>query len=382
MEDFNNYRDTERFEHTQIPPVKKKKSSPMIIMALVCSLLGGLVGGSIVYVAKDEQNKNTQSNAVQTINISSENGVGIVEAVAKKALPSVVGVTTVQTQRSFLGPVKAQGSGSGVIVDTRGYILTNAHVVNSGNVENCTVLFNDGKEVEGKVIWADSKMDLAIVKIETNEKLQAAELGDSDKLNVGEIAVAIGNPLGLEFQKSVTSGVISGLNRNLGQVEGNYMEGLIQTDASINRGNSGGPLLNSKGQVIGLNTIKIGAAGTEGLGFSIPINTIKPIIDDVVKMGNYQRVSLGISGVNVDKVQESLNFKLKVEEGVVVWDLNNNSPAANAGIKPYDIIIGLGNEKISNIENLQKALKAYNQGDKVELTIIREDQEMKVDVEF
>lgn len=382
MEDFNNYRDTERFEYTQTPPVKKKKSSPMIIMALVCSLLGGLVGGSIVYVAKDEQNKNSQSNAVQTINISSENGVGIVEAVAKKALPSVVGVTTVQTQRSFLGPVKAQGSGSGVIVDTRGYILTNAHVVNSGNVENCTVLFNDGKEVEGKVIWADSKMDLAIVKIETNEKLQAAELGDSDKLNVGEIAVAIGNPLGLEFQKSVTSGVISGLNRNLGQVEGNYMEGLIQTDASINKGNSGGPLLNSKGEVIGLNTIKIGAAGTEGLGFSIPINTIKPIIDDVVKMGNYQRVSLGISGVNVDKVQESLNFKLKVEEGVVVWDLNDNSPAANAGIKPYDIIIGLGNEKISSIENLQKALKSYNQGDKVELTIIREDQEIKVDVEF
>ncbi|KKH59039.1 hypothetical protein DU75_07475, partial [Methanosarcina mazei] len=208
-------------------------------------------------------------NTGNQINITTKEDITTVTAVAKKSMKSVVGITTVETVRDFIWERQVQGIGSGVIVDSRGYILTNSHVVGDNNADRITVLFEDGDKKVGQVIWHDPSLDLAMVKVNAIN-LPVADFGDSDTLQIGEIAVAIGNPLGLEFQRTVTSGIISGLNRTIPLDQYYKMEDLIQTDASINPGNSGGPLLNAKGEVIGINTAKISTG--EGLGFAIPIN--------------------------------------------------------------------------------------------------------------
>ena len=223
-------------------------------------------------------NKNV-SAPKSTITIENSTTDNVYKAVAAKATPSVVGITTltVNTNNWFNIPLESEGVGSGVIVDSRGYILTNSHVVNDGQANKVSVIFADSSSVDGEVVWNDAKLDVAIVKVQ-KDNLDVAELGDSDNVEVGDIAVAIGNPLGIEFSKTVTQGIISGLDRVI-TTENGEMDDLIQTDASINPGNSGGPLLNAKGQVIGINTAK--ASDAEGLGFAIPINTIKPIIEQL-----------------------------------------------------------------------------------------------------
>ena len=179
--------------------------------------------------------------------------------------------------------------GSGVIVNSKGYVLTNAHVVFYGNAKNINVMFENGDKKPAKILWSDSILDLAIVKVD-GSGYPAADIGDSDKLNIGELAVAIGNPLGVGFERSVTSGIISGLNRTVWIDQYNKLENLIQTNAAINLGNSGGPLLNKRGEVIGINTFKLEA--TEGLGFAIPINIVKPRIDQVIKDGEKINIEL------------------------------------------------------------------------------------------
>ena len=172
-------------------------------------------------------------------------------------------------------PTESTGVGTGIIVDSNGYILTNSHVISDGQAKTVNVLFSDGSTIDGEVYWYDSQLDLAIVKV-NKTGLTAAELGDSDKVQIGDISIAIGNPYGLDLAGTVTQGIISGLDRTI-ETEQGTMTGLLQTDASINSGNSGGPLLNQNGQVIGVNTAK--ASQGEGLGFAIPINTAKPIVE-------------------------------------------------------------------------------------------------------
>lgn len=358
----------------------KKSNKGIVALSLVCALIGGIVGSIATNFVTGS---GSGDGSGQNITINANSDANIAEAVAAKAMPSVVGITTSGVSQSFFGAVESKGTGSGIIVDSRGYILTNAHVVklNGQVVPTCKVQLNDGTTVDGKPIWTDTSIDLAIVKINTDKKLKPAELGDSATLKVGEPAIAIGNPIDMAYQRTVTEGIISGLNRYVGQVNGGgYMTGLIQTDASINGGNSGGPLLNEKGQVIGINTVKVQSA--EGLGFAIPIDTAKPIIKSVIEKGDYKVVSLGTETIDALKVEQYLNKDLGVKSGVFVYKVMPNSPAAKAGIEDRDVITKINNTDISSVEALKANLYKYKVGDTVDVTIVRDGKPKTVKVTF
>ncbi|WP_353094787.1 trypsin-like peptidase domain-containing protein [Tissierella praeacuta] len=379
-EDIYMYRSSEEKKE---PKKKSFRGSVVsyIALALVASLVGGISSSYIgpnLYGRVLPSPKNTQY-AATPVNITTNDDINAVSAVAKKAMSSVVGITSVEIQQFFFSQQEVEGVGSGVIIDSNGYILTNSHVVGDGNAKSINVLFENGDKKEGKVLWNDSTLDLAVVKVEATG-LPVATLGDSDKLEVGEIAVAIGNPLGLEFQRSVTSGIISGLSRTIQVESNNVIEDLIQTDASINPGNSGGPLLNSKGEVIGINTAKIKSA--EGLGFSIPINKAKVIVEEVVKNGTYKTIYMGIKGVSVEEYQYRLGINLGTEKGIILIEVGSNTPAAKAGLINGDIIVKIDDVETSNMNELKKALYKYKQGDKAKLTVIRNNTEQKIDIEF
>ncbi|MDD7363172.1 MAG: trypsin-like peptidase domain-containing protein [Peptoniphilus sp.] len=379
----NQDRDPER-TYTYTTQKKRRRPGRFILLALIFSLIGGVVGSAVTYkrMASTPPQVVAESartgDASKTSKVQRNHKAGVVESVAQASMPSVVGITTASTRQTPLGPMAVQGSGSGFIVSEDGYILSNAHVV--GEAKNSVkVLLNDGSEADGTVVWSDAALDLGLVKIK-KDGLVALPMGDSDDLNIGEVAVAIGNPLGLDFQRSVTAGVISGLNRNIGEVEGNYMDGLIQTDASINAGNSGGPLLNEEGQVIGINSVKIASA--EGLGFSIPINTAKPIVEQVIKTGDYKTVALGISGYTVSAIERSGYDLGTGGKGVIVGGVESESPAAKAGLQVNDIILKLGDKEINSMSQMRRELYKYHSGDTVEVVVARGSKKQTLKLTF
>lgn len=379
---------------------KKKKRSfkgsllSYIIVVLIASIIGGLVspyiGARLYGDILPYPNEDQYVSGAQQINIIPSDDMTTVTAVAKKAMSSVVGITTVEEVQQFwfMEPREFEGVGSGVIVDSDGYILTNSHVVADGKAKAVNVLLENGEKLEAKVIWNDPLLDLAVVKV-NKTGLPVADLGDSQGLEIGELAVAIGNPLGLEFQRTVTDGIISGLNRTI-RIENRIIEDLIQTNASINPGNSGGPLLNNKGEVIGINTAKVKAG--EGLGFAIPINKAKAIVDEIIETGSYDReiidggsngtVVLGISSYSVKDYEELFGVDFDVAKGVIIVKVHPNTPAYNSGILNGDIITKLGKTEIANNNDLIESLAKYSLGDKEELTILRTGKEVKITVEF
>jgi len=364
------------------PPKKRSpRAKKFIAVILIVVLCGGAgFGGGMAAIT-------WTGYTIQGdhITINPDDSVNTAEAIATKVLPSVVGIST-STKVSYQSLNGQQdgvvsGVGTGIIIDANGYILTNSHVVSDGKAETITVGLADGRELPGKVLWNDKSIDLAIVKIQATG-LTAAELGDSDNIKIGAYAVAIGNPLGLDFERSVTAGVISGLNRTItitdGQTE-TTMDNLIQTDAAINAGNSGGPLLNAKGQVIGINSAK--AQSGEGLGFAIPINTAIPIIASVLDSGSFQRVYLGIKGGSVVEYQAAYpDQKLASDTGVIVTDFLKGSPAKAAGLEKGDIITAVNNDTIDNMTDLISTLLKYKSGDKVSVKVVRGDQTLTLKV--
>ena len=357
--------------------LKNKGIGLIVVVAVISSILGSSL---TLFALKDKigSGSSQSSNIVVSEDSKSQN---VYQAVAKKATPSVVGITTtsVSQDNMFAIPQETQGVGTGIIVDSNGYILTNSHVVSDGDATKVNVLFSDGSDIDGKVIWYDSQMDLAMVKVDKTG-LTAADLGNSDDVAVGDISIAIGNPLGLDLQKSVTQGIISGLDRTISTSQSTNMTGLIQTDASINSGNSGGPLLNEKGQVIGINTAK--ASQGEGLGFAIPINTAKNIINEVIKDGNYEKVTLGIKGTDLETYEQAVGQDLTGDSGVYVAEVTSGSSAEKAKMAAGDIIIKLGNTEITSMNDLNKALYGYSSGDKAEITVLRNGREQKLTVTF
>lgn len=383
MDDRENSYYVDRPMTNSKPPRKRGNFFSYFLVALIAALIGGLVSSYIapnyiygkVLPMPDIYKEGSPSS--EQINITPKDDITAVSAVTRKSIKSVVGITTVEQVREYFWVRDVEGVGSGVIVDSNGYILTNSHVVGDGNAKKITVLLEDGSKKHGKVLWLDPALDLAIVKID-GTGLPVAELGDSDDLEVGQLAVAIGNPLGLDFQRTVTSGIISGLNRTIKVDEHNIIEDLIQTDASINPGNSGGPLLNNKGEVIGINTAKIQSA--EGLGFSIPINVVKPILKHVIKEGKFNPVMIGIQGVEVEKYEAALGIELSADEGVIILEILPNSPAEKAKLRAGDIITKIDDKKTENMKRLQGEVYSHNEGDKIILTIVRDGKEENVEI--
>src|SRR5699024_11096503 len=279
------------------------------------------------------------------------------------------GISTLSVQESMIPFEKdrqVMGTGSGVIIKEDGYILTNSHVVSDGKAQSIKVLFDDGESSDAELLWNDSILDLAIIKAHRTG-LTPITLGDSDLVEVGDKAIAIGNPLGLELQSTLTSGYISGKNRNIKITGGIEMSGLLQTDASINPGNSGGALLNAKGELIGINTAKI--QGTDGIGFAIPINTAKPIVDSVIKTGNYESIQLGLAAADIASFQAMTGQEVGVEKGVVITNIEPDSIAEQTGLETGDVITKLGKTPIDNMGNLKKELMKYTVGDETEITV-------------
>lgn len=270
---------------------------------------------------------------------------------------------------------KVEGAGSGVIIDKDGYILTNYHVVR--DAKKITVKLSDGKEYSGKIIGKDARTDLAVVKITPRGKLVVARLGNSDDIRVGAWAIAIGSPFGLE--QTVTVGVVSAKRQNL-EVEGILYRDFIQTDASINRGNSGGPLVDIHGEVIGINTAIFSQLGVSvGVGFAIPINSAKRILEPLITKG---RVERGFLGVNIDKVDDvfAKQSGLKNKTGVVVTDVMPGLAAYKAGIKRGDIILEFNGEKIDSPGKLQDAVSSMKPSEKTTVVVWRNNSEKTITV--
>lgn len=354
---------------------KKGRGTKVISLVLVALLSAGAGFGGGVGAMYWLSNTMPGSFSGQSqITINPADHIDTAEAIAEKVIPSVVGISTTVTYQNWWGEQQSvpEGVGTGIIIDEKGYILTNSHVVGDGTTRDIIVQLTDGREVKGTVLWNDKNIDLAIVKVEVNG-LTAAELGNSEEVKIGSYAVAIGNPLGLAFDRSVTQGVISGMNRTItvGDARSSIrMEGLLQTDASINSGNSGGPLLNSKGEVIGINSAK--AQSGEGLGFAIPINVAKPIVEQIKSKGEFSRAYIGITGVSVaDFLNQYPDAGLKTKTGVFVTQIYTRSPAAEAGILEKDIIVAVDDKKIETMNQLIGTLYQYRPGDTVNLEVVR-----------
>jgi len=292
--------------------------------------------------------------------------------IAKKVGPTVVGINTKTQGISIFGRIQeTQGSGSGIILTADGYIVTNNHVIE--NATEITVVLSDGKEYEAKLTGADARTDLAVLKIE-GKNFPYATLGNSSELQVGELAVAIGNPLGNELAGSVTGGYISALNRSI--IVDDRKFNLIQTDAAINPGNSGGALVNNYGEIIGINSVKMSASGVEGIGFAIPIDEAKPIIEDLKTSGYVTgRPVIGIGGRNVTQ-QDSAYYNIPI--GIYVSQISPYSAAEKAGIRIGDVVIEFNGEKVTTIDELNQKKEAFKVGDTVTLTIIRDGQKKKI----
>ena len=332
-------------------------------------------------------NLNESNNLANAAPVSNSNLISLEDYsetgiyAANKVLPSIVGITVEYTINSpYYGyTMQSSGSatGSGVIISEDGYILTNNHIVSTSSnnssfyqVSDATKvtvkLYNDETSYEAKIIGKDETTDLAVIKIEKTG-LPAATLGNSDELRVGEFSMAIGNPLGME--STVTAGIISAVNRTITSDGKNYT--VIQTDAAINSGNSGGALVNSKGEVVGINTLKLSGTGIEGISFSIPINSTIDIYTQLISDGKVKRPYIGITGRNID-AQTAKQYSLV--EGIYVVSVDQFSSAEKAGLKIYDVITEVNGEKVVTMDELNEIKNTHKIGDTITLKIYRNSE--------
>lgn len=330
----------------------KRKSLFGYFMA---AIFGGITGGILLLMlgpgalfSRFPQQPQTPMNIGTIQSVITPQGITDIGFSAQKVMPCVVGITRPIVEKNSVNGNKSFEVGTGVIVDSGGYIVTNYHVAD--NAQDITVSLYDGRDVIGRTVWGDSILDISILKV-NESNLNVAELGDSKNVAIGDTSIAIGNPLGLKFQRSVTSGIISALNRTVQLNENTYMEDLIQTDASINPGNSGGPLINISGKVIGINTVKVATA--EGMGFAIPINIVKPIINSIKKTGDFKIPVLGIIGADRNM---SSYFDVKVNRGIYVIKCIVGSPGDNAGIRIGDTILSVNGNNLNTLMDLKENL--------------------------
>ena len=357
-----------------------KKKTHLLLAAMMAASVVTFSGCSLG-TAADNTSVQTTSAAKQAAannaNLSDARNTPVVRA-AKAVGPTIVGITNKAVARDwFNNPVETEGVGSGVIFKNDGgdsYIVTNNHVVSGA--KELVVSLPDGRSLKGKLVGADELTDLAVVKV-GDGKLPTAKFGDSDKIVVGEPAIAIGNPMGLEFQGSVTSGVISALNRTL-DISDKRVK-LLQTDAAINPGNSGGALVNADGEVIGINSAKVAANGVEGMGFAIPINTVQTVIDSLMTKGYVARPYLGVSVFDPETAGR-YGYQLNIDKGVYVFQLTLNGPCGKAGLQRGDIILKLDDKETNSVPDLRAKVAEHKVGDTVKVTYDRNGSQQSADV--
>lgn len=386
----------------------KKKSNgasfgKTVILPFLCGALGTVVViGSCLSISNIKQSiikqlistnatsnssENNQNSNINTQLISLQGYSDTAVGVAQKVQPSIVAITVEYSVNSIFNRTSttATAKGSGIIISEDGYILTNNHVVNSSSsssnyfyeiekANKVTVkLYNDETEYEGEIIGTDSQTDLAVIKID-KDGLSAADFGNSDAVQVGEFAMAIGSPLGLD--NSVTAGIVSAVNREVSDDDGNkYIA--IQTDAAINSGNSGGALVNSKGQVIGVNTLKLSGTGVEGVGFAIPINSTKDIYEQLIQYNKVKRPYIGISGINLDEKTAKAN---NLVVGIYIKTIEDFSAAEKAGLKIGDVIIEAEGTKITTMDELNEIKNKKQIGDTIKIKVNRNGKQKEVTV--
>ncbi len=381
---------------------KSKKGNFHFGKQVVIPFVSGMVGAGVIlggvlaipsirthlFFQTDKQssspltNSNNTSSSFNTSLISLEDFSATGISVAQKVQPSVVGIKVEYSVSSifYRQTSTATAEGSGVIISEDGYILTNNHILNSssgssfyevGKANKIIVyLYQDETEYEGTIVGTDEETDLAVIKI-NKTGLTAAELGNSDSLQVGEFAMAVGNPLGM--QSSVSSGIISAVNRSVTTDGKTY--NLIQTDTAINSGNSGGALVNSKGQVIGINTLKMSGSGIEGMGFAIPINATTPIYEQLIQFNKVKRPYIGISGRDLDQKTAEANHLVV---GVYVLSVEEFSSAEKAGLKIGDVITKIDGKDITTMQELNEVKNTHEIGDEISLTIYRNNSEKEI----
>jgi 2-alkenal reductase len=354
-----------------------------MLLAMLCGVLGaGVVGGVAGYYVAHNQTLVSATGApagpaarpaaLSTVNVTENSAVTEVVKKAEPAVVTVVNTAQVQSRR-FGGSNTSVAEGSGVIIDSAGHIVTNAHVVQGA--QHLDVIYADGTKVSAQLVGADAVNDIAVLQV-SGSVPAALSLGDSNALELGENVVAIGSPLG-EYRGSVTTGVVSGLNRT---VQGSSMEGLIQTDAAINHGNSGGPLLNLNGEVIGITTLVVRQSSgdiAEGLGFAVPSNTVSAVVNQLIGKGKAQYPFIGISYVQVTP-SNAAALNVSAQNGVLVQQVSAASPAAASGLQVNDIITALDGTTLDENHPLRTLLFQHQAGDSVTLTVLRNEQTLSV----
>lgn len=359
------------------PPPPRGPGVGVWLAVVVLSVVAGAVGGYLTPRSTPPSSPSLASTqappaAGGTVRVVSEESVVI--QVVEKVRPAVVNIQTRGFASDFFGQLFPQeGAGSGVIVSEDGYILTNHHVIR--NATQIRVRLLDGTELDGRVVGTDPPSDLAVIKVDgKGRKLPAAELGDSHALRVGQLAIAIGNPFGLG--STVTVGVVSALNRSI-QVPGFIIDNLIQTDAAINPGNSGGALVNSAGQVIGINTAIIPQA--QGIGFAIPSSVARAVMEQLIRTGSVQRPFFGVVYVEVTR-ELAQAYGLAADHGVLVQQVVPGSGAERAGIKPLDIIVEMQGKRIEGASDFQREILQRRVGDVLTVTVVRGGQRLQLQV--
>jgi serine protease Do len=368
---------------------KPKKPSYMsyIAVAVICSVLSSML--SLALAPKIFKNLATAPNnspTVATVNKGDTGGATQLSTadlnypvvnISKTVGPAVVGIANFQSGKSFNGGnLQEAGSGSGIIIDAnKGYILTNDHVV--AGAEKLVISLSDGRTLDGKLVGEDARTDLAVLQVSDTKGLVAAEIGDSTTLQVGEPVVAIGNPGGEQFARSVTTGIVSALNRIL-QLTGESSFNLIQTDAAINPGNSGGALVDLQGKVVGINSAKNNQTGFEGMGFAIPISDAWPVVTQLIQSGHASHVGMFVS-IN-DSYNENYAQARGIPAGAMVANVSPNGPAAKGGVQAGDIITSIDDKTIKNYYDLTHELFKHKVGDTVKLAIYRNGTKLNVEV--
>lgn len=385
-------------DFTPIP----KSPKPNHMWTFIIGIVGVVVGALLVWTLTPIKESGSPSTIVNDQTTQQERVHLDVHTdltdVVSEMTDTVVGVTNMQTVRDFWSSTESTqetGTGSGVIYkkeNGKAYIVSNHHVVE--NAESLEITFDDGTKTEGKLIGSDMWTDLAVIEIDDEFVQDVAKFGDSDLLKRGETVIAIGNPLGLGFSGSVTVGVVSGKDRSIpidfnrdGEVD--WYADVLQTDAAINPGNSGGALINLAGELIGINSMKISQETVEGIGLAIPINLAAPIINKLENHGEVIRPTMGVTLIDLTSIPAQQQFVLKLPEdikhGVVVNEILPNSPAAEAGLKRYDVVVEMDGQEIKNMIELRKhlynekevgetmTLKVYREGEIIELEMILAD---------